>query len=411
MGKERKDTRLMITAFIVLFAGLAVLVFFLINGESRRARLSSEYEAQGIAGDLLDAYRERGSLEGVAVDPRVRAFGVYTLLGVRLAWLGDAPQDISTLPPGLSFDGSRGTLTLVRLQGMGAGMQQYMRGMMRGGMGGAQPARPGAAVYRVMDSGEYARSQRAFLGASILAPVLVAGIAAAFLALLSSNIKIRRQADERERLARLGESARTLAHEIRNPLSAIRIQTALLRKKIPADSATGLDVIDEETGRLSVLAARVGDFIKNPGGQPEDILLGPFIAETAGRLSFPVAVAPDTPGLRVRFDRELLRSVLENLMRNAHESYPDGDEAGVEVRADLEDGQAVVRVMDRGRGIAPELADKVFDPFTTDKIHGFGLGLSLSRRFVEAAGGVLTLHPREGGGTEARMRLPPGRAE
>ena len=76
-----------------------------------------------------------------------------------------------------------------------------------------------------------------------------------------------------------------------------------------------------------------------------------------------------------------------------------------------EKGRVVISVRDRGKGIPPELSEKVFDPFFTDKVYGSGVGLSLSRRFVEAAGGTLTLLQRRGGGTEARVTLPPGGPE
>ena len=73
--------------------------------------------------------------------------------------------------------------------------------------------------------------------------------------------------------------------------------------------------------------------------------------------------------------------------------------------ASRQGGQALILVRDRGRGIPGDLAEKVFDPFYTDKVHGSGVGLPLARRFVEGAGGALTLVPVAGGGTEARIAL------
>ena len=100
---------------------------------------------------------------------------------------------------------------------------------------------------------------------------------------------------------------------------------------------------------------------------------------------------------------------MENLVRNATESYDEGSGSQqVEVDLSREKGHVVISVLDRGRGIPPDLSEKIFDPFFTDKVHGSGVGLSLSRRFVEAAGGTLTLLRRTGGGTEARVTLPAG---
>jgi two-component system sensor histidine kinase HydH len=108
----------------------------------------------------------------------------------------------------------------------------------------------------------------------------------------------------------------------------------------------------------------------------------------------------------VSFDRELLRSVIENLVRNAYESYEEtGGTKDIEVGVSRQGGHILIVVRDRGKGIPALLAEKVFDPFFTDKVHGSGVGLPLSRRFVEAAGGTLTLGRAAGGGTEARIAL------
>jgi two-component system sensor histidine kinase HydH len=85
-------------------------------------------------------------------------------------------------------------------------------------------------------------------------------------------------------------------------------------------------------------------------------------------------------------------------------------ENAVEIALSREGGRITIAVRDKGKGIPGELLKKVFDPFYTDKIHGSGIGLPLARRFVEAAGGTLTLAPRTGGGTEARVVLPAGGA-
>jgi len=318
--------------------------------------------------------------------------------------------------------------------GTGPGFPLPMdRGMMGGAMGGGMmggpglsgpgPSRPGSigrrgglhgpagALFLSMDITAYYRSRMLYRAAAVVSPFVVAGLAALFLFLLASNLRHRRRAQEQETLARLGESARTLAHEIRNPLGAIRIQTGLLRRKLPGEASAQLDAIEEEVQRLSLLSRRVSDFLKNPRGDPKGILLDGFLRELAARQPIRVSycASKEAQGATVIMDAELLRSVVENLVRNAHESYPDG-EGDVEVVLSRERGSAVIAVRDWGKGIPPELLEKVFDPFFTDKVHGSGVGLSLSRRFVEAAGGTLTLLRRGSGGTEARITLPAGGA-
>jgi two-component system, NtrC family, sensor histidine kinase HydH len=279
-------------------------------------------------------------------------------------------------------------------------------------MGGFRPPPPpggpgrGAVLYLALDASRFFRLRTLSRAATAAAPLLIAGIAAAFLLLLTSNLRMRRRAEEQETLAILGDSARTLAHEIRNPLSAIRIQTGILRKRLPGVSARELDIIDEESERLNVLSRRFGEFLRNPRGSPEPVQIADFLRDLAGRLPYPVHLAADIPPLVVSFDRELLRSVVENLVRNAYESYEDtAAEKDIEMAVSRQGGHVLIVVRDRGRGIPAGLAEKVFDPFFTDKVHGSGVGLPLARRFVEGANGALTLAPVAGGGTEARIAL------
>jgi two-component system sensor histidine kinase HydH len=420
MNVRTREIRFLIPAFIVLFAGLALLSVFFITGESRRAQILVEYEADRIVAGLVDAYRSQGSIDPASLDPRILGFGIYGAGGGIVVGFGDAPDSLQPreASPAFRYNAHERTLSLVRTLGMGGpGMQRMMqdplsgpgmRNMMQGGLGGRAAARGGVA-FLSMDIGGFYRSRTLYGAASVLAPLLVAGLAAAFLALVASNLRYRRRAEERETLARLGESARTLAHEIRNPLSAIRIQTGLLRKKMPAGISRELDVIEEETDRLNVLARRVGDFLKSPAGTQQQVDLDEFLPDLARRFPWPVHVDAALPHVQVAFDRELLRSVIENLVRNAWESYGEGAEnRAVEIALAREAARIVIAIRDQGRGIPGELREKVFEPFYTDKIHGSGIGLPLARRFVEAAGGTLTLVPRHGGGTEARVVLPPG---
>ncbi|HTP57738.1 MAG TPA: ATP-binding protein [Spirochaetia bacterium] len=427
------ETRLLIPAFVVLFLGLGVLSVFLLAGESNRSRILAEYEADRIAASLAVSFRAESSVDPSSLDPRIRGFGMYSPRGEPVVRLGSAPAafDFETARRGFVYDRARGLLTLQRVVGPfgpggppGAGgppgsgfpmMRMHDRGSMGmgGGLyGGAQgaPHGPAGALFLSMDISSYYRSQVLYGAAAIVVPIAVAGIAVLFLSLLSSNIRHRRRAQEQETLARLGESARTLAHEIRNPLSAIRIQTGLLRKKVGSgEAAAQLEAIDEEVERLSLLSRRVGDYLRNPRGEPQRIILSHFLVDLSAKL--PTAVmyqaADAAKELAVSMDPDLLRSVVENLVRNASESYPDGDGSReIELSLRREKSVAVITVKDRGKGISAELREKVFDPFFTDKVQGSGVGLSLSRRFVEAANGTITLQARSGGGTEARVTLP-----
>lgn len=404
---------------VVTFTALAVFVVFFVAGESRRARLLLEYEADRTASALLDGYRSGEDLAAAAdTDPRVLGFGIYRPDGA-LVRLGDAPASLPVdVRGGFVYDAPGRVLVLVRPLGMSGrdgpgamGTPFGMGSMMRRGVPGMRgfpgtAGRAGAVLLR-MDARGYYRSRALYAIGLVTGPLLVAGLAAAFLAMAAANRRYRRAAGDREMLARLGEAAHTLAHEIRNPLGAIRIQTGLLRKG--ASPSTHLDIIDEEVGRLTLLSRRVGDFLKNPRGTPSRIALHGFLRELLPRLPWAVSLLPGGDDAEVLFDADLLRSVVENLVRNAYESYGEqADRASREVAVAVAAEQETVRlsVMDRGTGVAPGRAEQVFGAFVTDKPGGSGIGLAISRRFVEAAGGTVHLVPRDRGGTEARVELP-----
>jgi len=234
MKRLSRDNRILVGGFTLLFAGLALLAGLFVAGESRKARILFEYEADQIASGLLDGFRESGAAASGSLDARIQAFGIYRPTGEAAAGYGSVPAVLAPDEAARAFryDPAAATLILVRPIGAGAAAAQ---GMMRGGGPGARgpgmmAAGRGGTLYLRLDAGAFSRARRLYVAATILAPLAVAGIAAGFLFLLLSNIRYRRAAEERETLARLGESARTLAHEIRNPLGAIRMQTALLRR-------------------------------------------------------------------------------------------------------------------------------------------------------------------------------------
>ena len=106
----------------------------------------------------------------------------------------------------------------------------------------------------------------------------------------------------------------------------------------------------------------------------------------------------------MRIDPERLRSILENLVRNALES--GGDEEAVFVDITKKNRDVCIDVLDRGKGIPPSYMDKVFDPFYTTKSKGSGIGLAICHRFVLAAAGYIALESRPTGGMVARVVLP-----
>lgn len=224
--------------------------------------------------------------------------------------------------------------------------------------------------------------------------------------LYRKNQEYRRKLVSREQLVRLGEMARILAHEIKNPLGAMRIQTGYLKKLLPDKYIKELFLIDEEIDRLSLLTNRISDFVRDPLGNPEKIVLSRFIRNLLKRFSFTIDFKNSIINDTIVFDRERLRSIIENIINNAIESQQiENAEKSDPVIIELyeENDYIILAVFDRGAGITPEIKEKIFDPFFTTRTQGSGIGLSITKRFLEANNGKIDLYSRNEGGTEVRL--------
>jgi two-component system sensor histidine kinase HydH len=406
---------------LVFFLSLGALSLFLLSGERKRGQLLAEYEADKMATALLENLRENRALDLSQLRGRVLGFGVYSFSGQPLQRFGTAPEALED-PQSPGLHQRRGSLVLVRLIGLPAMTMGRMwgaphrqpRGSSAPGHGPGfdmgremqrmmNPATTPRALFLELAAGPYLARQRVFHLAQFGVPLALAGIGALVAAQYRRNSEYRRKLAAQTELARLGEISRTLSHEIKNPLSAIRLQTGLLKKTLPEERRGDLRIIEEEIQRLALLTERVGDFVRDPRGQPQELDLDAFLRELALRYDGRLHYQPlEGEAVRVRVDPQRLRSVMENLINNALES----GQGEVEVRCAAQRHRAEVSVLDRGAGIPPDIRDKVFDPFFTSKTKGSGIGLSVARRFVEAAGGQLELSGRAGGGTVARVLLP-----
>ncbi len=403
-----KEELLFFIFLLALFLTITALVQVLLSGRSRRESLLLEYEAQKIAAALMESTRDGSTLDSDALEERIVGFGIYTSQGFALQRFGSAPTSLRL--PGnqaqiLHFNEERKTLTLVRWIGIFPGMMQMHRRMPRM----MRPENLQLLFLELFIEG-YWSTRRVFKTASVMAPLLILLVLGFIGYLYRKNSLYRKKLASQAQLAQLGEASRTLTHEIKNPLSAIRIRTGILRKTLPETSREDLRIIEEEVSRLSLLTDRIGDFLRDPLGQPEILNLDSFIREMILRYDREITYTNESEAdLEIRFDRQRLRSVLGNLLNNALESQDESTEQEpVEILVSALKGKIEIAVLDRGEGISEEKADKIFDPFYTSKINGSGVGLSISKRFVEAAGGRLSVQNRKGGGSEARIVLPRG---
>jgi two-component system sensor histidine kinase HydH len=230
------------------------------------------------------------------------------------------------------------------------------------------------------------------------------GIVILLLAYSRRISKYREREQDTAHLVQLGEAARTLAHEIKNPLGIIRVQCATLERTVPDERRKNIAVITEETERLALLADRVRDFLQTSGGVPvrcdAELFVSSCVERYGGRLSsgarngLPASVFVD-PGRMVQ--------ILDNLVSNALES--GGEEPPV-LSVTARRNQVIYQIADRGNGIESANRSRLFEPFFTTKTRGSGIGLALARRYAREAGGTIEYSPRSGGGSVFSVILP-----
>ncbi|HUW41659.1 MAG TPA: HAMP domain-containing sensor histidine kinase [Rectinemataceae bacterium] len=261
-----------------------------------------------------------------------------------------------------------------------------------------------AVVYLEISESGYWRQRRvqAFLLPVVEAALLV--LVAFVRSLVLRNGEYRRRIEEQRNLVILGTAASTLAHEIKNPLLSIRLQTGILEKTAPG-ARREIDIINDEVERLSALSRRVGDYLRDPAGSARPVDAARIAAELGlRRCGRELLTERSSRAIPAFVDPERLRSILENLLQNALES--GGSEEGIAFDIFESERRVEIDVLDRGPGVPPESRERVFDPFYTTKSRGSGIGLAICRRFALAAGGTISIEGREGGGARARLRLP-----
>ena len=227
------------------------------------------------------------------------------------------------------------------------------------------------------------------------------------------------------RLSRLKTDFVSLvSHELRTPLTSIRmfIETlALGRVKDPEQTQEVLELLQRETERLSAMIERVLDWARLESGRQRyrkerlsarQIVDASLDAFRAQRLDSQVQLSCQVPEAlpEVEGDREALAGALLNLLHNAYKY--SGSEKRIELRADVRNGGVDIEVEDHGVGIAKRDRKRVFDRFyrvdnlLTRQTEGSGLGLSISKRIVEAHGGKLTVRSELGKGSTFTIHLP-----
>jgi signal transduction histidine kinase len=232
--------------------------------------------------------------------------------------------------------------------------------------------------------------------------------------LVEENVRLERQVAQGERLAALGQMAATVAHEVKNPLSAIKSIAQVMREdeNVKREYERDLSLIVGETDRLSRSVTQLLSFARTspsavaPSHAAELVraVVELFRAEASGRnikIECRAQIEGDLEGPAA----SALRDALSNLLINAIQATPLGGHISVE--AEIKDKHLLVTVTDSGPGIAPDLRERIWEPFFTTKQRGTGLGLAIVRKRMEEAGGSARLTTtQEGQGARFELRVP-----
>jgi signal transduction histidine kinase len=235
----------------------------------------------------------------------------------------------------------------------------------------------------------------------------VGKLSAAFAIMVEQVREMLRRIQESRHLAVVGQFASQLSHEIRNPLTSIKLNLQSLQRdaaagRMPEESARPVDICLREVSRLDRVVRGVLDVARTRVVTREPCSVHAALAEALEVLRAQIEeqsieVHEDLRASRdtVRGDAEQLKGVLLNLLLNAAEAMPDGGTLWVstETRDAAETGASVirVRVADEGPGVPAELRERIFEPFFSTKEEGVGFGLALAQHAVEEHDGTLTL--------------------
>lgn len=220
-----------------------------------------------------------------------------------------------------------------------------------------------------------------------------------------------------ERESAWREMAKQIAHEIKNPLTPMRLGIQQLqrswrdgREDFDKQLTTLAETLIEQIDTLSSIASEFSNFAKMPVAKIQNIdlvrILNKSVELFEGHTNCKLTIYTDTDAATIRADEKQLSRVFINLIKNAIQSVPDDREGIVNVRLETEEGNYVVTIADNGKGIPEEIQPKLFMPNFTTKSSGMGLGLAIVGNILDSLGATIDFSSEVGKGTIFRLKFP-----
>jgi signal transduction histidine kinase len=220
----------------------------------------------------------------------------------------------------------------------------------------------------------------------------------------------RKRAAEAERLRAYRESARRVAHELKNPLTPIRFAISRISRDASPELRESIDVLTTETQRLERIARAFAEFGRLPEGPSSEIDIAELVRYSASTVPPGIEVSVNTPDTLppVIGHHDALAGALSNVILNAADACDGRGRITIEASSSRLDGREAVQidVVDTGKGIAPDQLQRIWDPYVTEKEGGTGLGLAIARQAVLAHDGTVEAQSTLGKGTRIRFIIP-----
>lgn len=226
---------------------------------------------------------------------------------------------------------------------------------------------------------------------------------------------LERQLKDRERLAAIGQTARMVGHDIRNPLQSMIGNVYLLKSsltempesEVKKEAAESFDDLEQNILYIDKIVSDLQDYAKPLKPEFSSVNLYDLIVSSLKSITIPDDVALSINVIKlstIRTDPEFMRRALTNLINNAIQAMPNGGK--LDISGFRKKGEIWISVSDTGIGIPNEVKPNLFAPMVTTKAKGLGLGLAVVKRLIEALDGSITFESKKGKGTKFIIKLP-----